>query len=90
MPKIFSDQNSNLYFYIYTNDHQPAHVHVYKGKKNEANIMKAKINIGTSEKRPHLVQGNTNMTNKDIIAALKIVAKNQEVFLEKWQEIHGR
>ncbi|HEY9705327.1 MAG TPA: DUF4160 domain-containing protein, partial [Allocoleopsis sp.] len=37
MPKILEDTQNNLIVYIYTNDHQPAHVHVLKGRKSEQN-----------------------------------------------------
>jgi Domain of unknown function (DUF4160) len=89
MPKILEDIKNNLFVYIYTNDHDPAHVHVFKGRKKETNQIEAKINIGSEEKRPSVVFADEKMSDKDIVKALKLVAANQEMLLKKWQEIHG-
>jgi hypothetical protein len=89
MPKIIEDSKNNLVVYIYTNDHIPAHVHVFKGKKNDANQMEIKINIGSEEAPPTLVKADDRIKNKDILAALKLIAANQEMLLSKWKEIHG-
>lgn len=90
MAKVLEDRDNNLYFYIYSNDHSPAHVHVFKGKKNDSNIMEAKINIGKLGEKPKLVEANPKMRNKDIVAALNKVAINQEMLLIEWQKIHGK
>ena len=89
MPKVLEDLQNNLFVYIYTNDHTPAHVHIFKGRKNDANQMEIKINIGSEEQAPSLVSVPDKIKNKDLIAALKLVAANQEALLNKWQEIHG-
>ncbi|WP_354636222.1 DUF4160 domain-containing protein [Planktothricoides raciborskii] len=89
MPKIIEDLENNLFVYIYTNDHIPAHVHIFKGRKNDSNQKEVKINIGSQSHRPSVVTASEDMKNKDIIAALKLVAANQEMLLNKWQEIHG-
>ena len=89
MPKVLEDLQNNLFVYIYTNDHTPAHVHIFKGRKNDANQMEIKINIGSEEQAPSLVSAPDKINNKDLIAALKLVAANQEALLNKWQEIHG-
>jgi len=89
MPKIIEDLENNLFVYIYTNDHIPAHVHIFKGRKNDINQKEVKINIGSQSDRPSVVTASADMKNKDIIAALKLVAANQEMLLNKWQEIHG-
>ena len=89
MPKVIEDLDNNLFVYIYTNDHTPAHVHIFKGRKNDANQMEIKINIGSEEQAPSLVAASDKIKNKDLIAALKLVAANQEALLNKWQEIHG-
>jgi len=89
MPKVLEDLQNNLFVYIYTNDHTPAHVHIFKGRKNDANQMEIKINIGSEEQAPSLVSAHDKIKNKDLIAALKLVAANQETLLNKWQEIHG-
>jgi Domain of unknown function (DUF4160) len=89
MPKVLEDTKDNLFVYIYTNDHEPAHVHIFKGRKKETNLTEAKINIGSEEKRPSVVVADETMSDKDIVKALKLVAANQEMLLNKWQEIHG-
>ncbi len=89
MPKVLEDLQNNLFVYIYTNDHTPAHVHIFKGRKNDANQMEIKINIGSEEQAPSLVSVPDKIKKKDLIAALKLVAANQEALLNKWQEIHG-
>jgi hypothetical protein len=89
MPKVLEDLENNLFVYIYTNDHIPAHVHVFKGRKNDSNQKEVKINIFAGSDRPSVVTASEDMKNKDIIAALKLVAANQEMLLNKWQEIHG-
>ncbi|WP_019500024.1 DUF4160 domain-containing protein [Pseudanabaena sp. PCC 6802] len=88
MPKVLEDIKNNLFVYIYTNDHEPAHVHVFKGRKNDTNQTEAKINIGNETERPSVVVADETMSDKDIVKALKLVATNQEMLLHKWQEIH--
>ncbi len=89
MPKVLEDLENNLFVYIYTNDHVPAHVHIFKGRKNDSNQKEVKINIGNQMERPSVVNDTDDMENKHIIAALKLVAAHQETLLSKWQEIHG-
>lgn len=89
MPKVLEDTQKNLFVYIYTNDHIPAHVHVFIGRKNDANPMEIKINIGSEEKPPSIVSANDKIKDKDLVAAFNLVKANQEILLNKWQEIHG-
>ena len=89
MPKVIEDSKNNLVVYIYTNDHIPAHVHVFQAKKNDANQMEIKINIGSEEAPPTLVKADDRIKKKDIVTALKLIAANQEMLLSKWKEIHG-
>jgi hypothetical protein len=89
MPKVLEDLQTNLFVYIYTNDHIPAHVHVFKGRKNDFNQKELKINIGNEEEPPSLVSVDVNLKNKDIVNALRLVALHQKMLLSKWQEIHG-
>ncbi len=55
MPKVLEDLENNLFIYIYTNEHIPAHVHVFKGRKKDKKQKKVKINIGSESERPSLV-----------------------------------
>jgi hypothetical protein len=88
MPKVLEDRQNNLFIYIYTNDHIPAHVHIFKGRKNDNNQMEIKINIGTEKQAPSLVYAHDRIKDKDLVSALRLVADNQEMLLSKWQEIH--
>jgi hypothetical protein len=86
---ILRDESQNLYLHIYTNDHEPAHVHVFKGRKNDKNRCNVKINIGNENEPPSIVKADADMRNDDIKAAWKLVATNQEILFKKWNEIHG-
>ncbi|MCT7978624.1 DUF4160 domain-containing protein [Laspinema olomoucense] len=87
MPKIFTDSQQNLNVYIYTNDHDPAHVHVFLGTKRERKP-DIKIAIGSETERPRIIMKHPSIANKDAVAALKLVAKHQEQFLEEWYKYH--
>ena len=86
--KILVDKSQNLYLYIHTDDHTPAHVHVFKGRKNDRNRSNVKINIGNEDEPPSIVKADSDMRH-DIKAAWRLVADNQEILLNKWNEIHG-
>ena len=88
MPKVLEDSQNNLFVYIYTNDHIPAHVHIFKGRKNDKNPMRIIINIGTKKQDPSLVYAQDKIKDKDVVSPLRLVADNQEMLLSKWQEIH--
>jgi hypothetical protein len=87
--KIIGDESQNLYLYIYTDDHTPAHVHVFKGRKNDGNRHNVKKSIGNEDEPPSIVKADSDMRNDDIKAAWRLVADNQEILLNKWNEIHG-
>ena len=87
--KVLTDESQNLYLYIYTDDHTPAHVHVFKGRKNDGNRHNVKINIGNEDEPPSIVKADLDMRNVDIKAAWRLVSDNQETLLKKWNEIHG-
>lgn len=92
MPKIFPKNSTNpqhLWVYVYTNDHEPAHVHVFCGRKRQRQQPDMKIAIGSETERPQLVEKHTSIAKKDAIAALKLVAEHQQEFLEEWHRIHG-
>jgi hypothetical protein len=87
MPKVLAAPENNLYFYIYSNDHHPPHVHVFKGKKAEAR--EAKINIGNEKEPPSIVSYDNSLRDGEIKQIWQLVAKNQKLLLEKWEQIHG-
>jgi hypothetical protein len=89
MPKILEDHQNNLTVYIYFDDHIPAHVYVFCGAKRSRNQLNMKIALGSETECPTLLIKAQSIQTKDVIAALKLVAKHQQELLEKWKEIHG-
>lgn len=69
-------------FRIYTDDHEPMHVHVFKAGEELI------INLG-DERTPVSVRENLGMSRKDERKALVIAGDNQEYLIERWREIHG-
>lgn len=63
---------------IFTNDHRPAHVHVFKAGTEAVLTI---VPVGLRE--------NYRMSKKNLRKALEIVAANQEQLLQAWTEIHG-
>jgi hypothetical protein len=68
---------------IYPNDHNPAHVHVFKAGGE------TRIKIGSQGEAPKWITIHS-MSDKDAIKALELVAENQADLLKKWQEYHGQ
>lgn len=66
---------------IFTNDHQPAHVHVFGDGE-------AKINLLGASGAPALVWADS-MSRGDVRRAMRIVVEQQAVLLARWEEIHG-
>ncbi len=63
---------------IYTQDHIPAHVHIWRAG---AEIV---INIASLE-----IISAEGMSRRNAAKAVEIVEENQEYLLERWHEIHG-
>ncbi|MCE7027163.1 DUF4160 domain-containing protein [Jiella avicenniae] len=63
---------------IFTDDHLPAHVHVFGDAE-------AKIDISGSE--PRLI--SNSMRHGELRRASALVADRQAFLLEKWRELHG-
>jgi hypothetical protein len=64
---------------VFTNDHAPPHVHVFKA--------------GTEvviELAPLAIRDNYRMSKSDVRAVFAIVAENREQLLEAWRQIHDR
>ena len=66
---------------IFTDDHQPAHVHVFGDGH-------AKINLRGRDGVPELIWAE-GMTRGEVRRALRIVIERQALLLAKWEEIHG-
>jgi len=62
---------------IFSNDHEPPHVHVFKGGA-EAII----------ELVPIQIRENYRMSRRQLRTALQIVLDNEELLIGAWREIH--
>jgi hypothetical protein len=63
---------------IFTHDHLPPHVHVFKGGAE------ALIDL-----LPVSIRENYRMSRRNMRKAVAIVSANQELLLQAWDEIHG-
>ncbi len=66
---------------IFTDDHEPAHVHVFGDGH-------AKINLSGRNRAPELVWA-VDMKRNEARRAMAIVAEHRQEFLARWREIHG-
>lgn len=79
MPTIL---NSNGFrFIIWPADHEPPHVHVFKGSGE------AKISIGNDKQAPQF-QTIYGLTKQEARQAWEIVAEHQKIMLSAWRRIH--
>ncbi len=62
---------------IYTEDHPPAHAHVWKGDKE------LRINLITFE-----ISHNRGYNMREIRQIRKLIVENSELLLNVWNEIH--
>lgn len=74
-------REAGLRLVIFTDDHEPAHVHVI-GDGN------AKIDLTGPDGKPELVT-NDGFKVGDLRKAMRIVGERQAWLLEKWNEHHG-
>ena len=63
---------------VFTNDHQPPHVHVFKAG-TEAII----------ELMPLAIRENYRMSRNDLRVAVDLVAANHAALIDAWRQIHG-
>lgn len=76
MPTILSQDGFDVM--IFTNDHRPAHVHVFKAGKE---VVLTLAPVGIRE--------NYRMSKRNVRKAIELVEVNQELLLAAWREIHG-
>jgi hypothetical protein len=69
-------------FRIYTTDHSPVDVHVWKAGREVV------INLGDRNVKPY-VRENRGMRKRDEIRALRIAAIHQLFLIGEWMRIHG-
>ena len=67
---------------IWSNDHLPRHVHVFKGDGE------CTINLVGDSGNPELREFY-GMKRSEVAKAIRIVADNQEKLIEAWISIHG-
>ena len=67
---------------IFTNDHRPAHVHVFGDGE-------AKINLLGVDGTPELIWADA-MSRGEVRRALRVATEQQRSLLARWEEIHGR
>jgi hypothetical protein len=80
LPTIHTE--AGFEFRVFSNDHEPPHVHVVKQKKTVL------IELGDENTRPS-IRSNYGMKPIDVKKALRIVAEQQDFFLEYWRKYHG-
>lgn len=68
-------------FIIFTDDHEPAHVHVF----GDGHV---KINLIGGGGRPELVS-NDGLKTGDLRKVMRIVTEQQSMLLERWKAYHG-
>ncbi|MGH8435530.1 MAG: DUF4160 domain-containing protein [Pseudomonas sp.] len=67
---------------IYTRDHRPAHVHVWKPGDW------ARIDLPTGQHGAQVV-AVAGMSAADVVRAVRIVEAHVEVLMEAWERYHG-
>ena len=67
---------------IWSNDHLPRHVHIFKGEGE------CVVNLVGKDGNPELREFY-NLKRKEIAKAIAIVCDNQEKLVEAWNRIHG-
>ena len=80
VPKVF--EKDGFEFRIYPNDHDPAHVHVFKAGKG------VKIGLRIAG-RPKIIR-IFGMNDRDVKKGLNIVAENHGFLLRGWRQVHGK
>lgn len=68
-------------FVIYTQDHEPAHIHI-------TGAGQAKINLTGKDALPELVY-SIGITRTDLRRIMTEVSKEQARLLTEWERIHG-
>jgi hypothetical protein len=71
---------NGLRFLIYTDAPEPTHVHVYVYGDGEARI--DIVELAVISKR--------GLKRRDLAVALSIVQQHRHLFLQTWEDIHGR
>lgn len=77
MPVVF--EKDGYKFFFYSNEHEPAHVHVRHGEGEDVFEVEVGIELRESQK----------MKMSELRKALKLARENRDLILEKWHEHLG-
>jgi hypothetical protein len=77
MPRVFEKEGYRFFFY--SNEHDPAHVHVMKGDGE------AVFSLGP----PVEVQESAGMKVRELARAVELAEENRGLILRIWDEHHG-
>jgi hypothetical protein len=77
MPVVF--EKDGYKFFFYSNEHEPAHVHVRHGEGEAVFEVEVGIELRESQK----------MKMSELRKALKLARENRDLILEKWHEHLG-
>jgi hypothetical protein len=72
-----------LRFVIFTNDHEPAHVHAIRGDGE------AKIDLRAGGEPPRLIWVR-GLSNAEVRRAMVEITRERDRLLDAWMRIHGR
>jgi hypothetical protein len=67
---------------MYSDDHEPPHVHVVKAG------VEVVIDLGDGDNSPS-IRETKGMKAADVNKAVRLITRHQAYLLEKWSEIHG-
>lgn len=76
MPTVFA--LSGLRFMFYSDDHEPIHIHVIKGKGRGAR--KAKFNIYPVVS----LEDNDGLKPQELKLAESLITKNRQIIIDRW------
>lgn len=75
-------RSAGLRVVIFTDDHEPAHVHVFGDGQ-------AKINLFGAKDDGVVLVWVDGMTKSEARRALRLVTEHRVLLLRRWREIHG-
>lgn len=79
MPTIYREQG--FHFFVYPNDHQPAHIHVFHSD--------GEVKIDVSGLEPVSISLHGKIGRKTIKKALDIAAVHLKQLQTEWEKFHG-
>ena len=80
MPTVHREEGFS--FLVYTHDHEPPHIHVFKGGAE------AQIALGTEAKGPSILDP-MQMAPTDLRRAFRIIEANRSALMLSWRKYHA-